>query len=1079
MAEGRGGRGGGRGRGIGGAGRGGGPDGGNGSSQTGSVSPAQLTSFIKNARTVEALFQTCTKHANSLNHIHLSACWNSLGHLARAAGPSWSEENADSLKLLAERTKQIASGNEIRARQLANIAHGVARSGTGQSMKSLVKALAKAIERCLHDCNAQELANSAWAFAKAGYLDANLFSSLARVVESRANDFNAQELANISWAFATANQSDAKLFSALSGSIQWHLGDFSAQGLANTSWAFAKVGHLDAQLFAAMARSAEQLMATFNAQDLAHTAWAFAKVGHLDTKLFQEMARSAEQRVADFNAQGLANTVWAFAKAGHVDAQLFASLARSIERRLDDFNAQDLANTVWAFVKACHMDEQLLTALARSAEQRLGDFNTQDLVNTAWAFAKIGHADAPLFSALARAMEQRLSDFDAQNLANIAWAFAKAGQLDPQLFAALATSITQRVGDFSAQDLANTAWAFANAGQMDSQLFEALAMSAEQCIADLEDEEVDNMIWAFTKAGQQGIVKILRLQKDSQTSAALGPADVSGCGTIVVAGGGIGGAALAVALQKKGFEVVVLEGDASFDSRKQGYGLTIQKLDAVQALGIDLAQDDAPSTSHYTFSSEGHILGVFGEMFGQRKERADRNATPASAGRFIHIPRQMLRARILEQVRPGTIRWNTRLKSFSCWTDEKDRSSKNKKNGVTATLTDGSTIDAAALVGSDGIFSTVRRQLDLPGDRLNYLGLVVVLGIVPTAAADAGEGKKRKADGCKFPLPQRRIFETVDGVTRIYAMPFTTTVTMWQLSFPYEEEAARNLVKDQAALKEEILRRCGGWHEPIPELLRSTPLDSMSGYPTYDREPLDANILRPPRAKATKEGGEPRPERRVTVIGDAAHPLSPFRAQGANQALTDAVLLADTLEASVRRHGPHAGFDAALPLFEHKMLARSARMVVQSREKAREMHSSLAMQPARKVQRDAGAVDMTERIRALRAKGVGAHNANDPRGLDAVVAEVMDGAGEASHQTMAETDRPSEPASKRPRKADADSWKTLVIEGFTGEEWAQWYERQAPGKSAKPLVPKVDKRQRGTKARAKLKRKQELAAKQE
>ena len=41
------------------------------------------------------------------------------------------------------------------------------------------------------------------------------------------------------------------------------------------------------------------------------------------------------------------------------------------------------------------------------------------------------------------------------------------------------------------------------------------------------------------------------------------------------------------------------------------------------------------------------------------------------------------------------------------------------------TLTDGSVLDAALLVGSDGIFSTVRRQLALPGDRLNYVGLVV------------------------------------------------------------------------------------------------------------------------------------------------------------------------------------------------------------------------------------------------------------------------------------------------------------------------------------------------------------------
>ena len=57
----------------------------------------------------------------------------------------------------------------------------------------------------------------------------------------------------------------------------------------------------------------------------------------------------------------------------------------------------------------------------------------------------------------------------------------------------------------------------------------------------------------------------------------------------VVAGGGIGGAAVAVALQSRGFEVVVLEADESFDARKQGYGLTIQGYGSTtQGLGVDL-----------------------------------------------------------------------------------------------------------------------------------------------------------------------------------------------------------------------------------------------------------------------------------------------------------------------------------------------------------------------------------------------------------------------------------------------------------------------------------------------------------
>ena len=73
---------------------------------------------------------------------------------------------------------------------------------------------------------------------------------------------------------------------------------------------------------------------------------------------------------------------------------------------------------------------------------------------------------------------------------------------------------------------------------------------------------------------------------------------------------------------------------------------------------INLSQDDAPSTSHYTFSAQGHILAFFGEAFGSKSK--DRKESEDS-GRFIHIPRQMLRQRILERVAPGSMRWNSKV----------------------------------------------------------------------------------------------------------------------------------------------------------------------------------------------------------------------------------------------------------------------------------------------------------------------------------------------------------------------------------------------------------------------------------
>ena len=55
------------------------------------------------------------------------------------------------------------------------------------------------------------------------------------------SEFNAQDLANTAWAFATAEQSDASLFRALARAAEQHRGDLRPQVLANIAWGFAKV----------------------------------------------------------------------------------------------------------------------------------------------------------------------------------------------------------------------------------------------------------------------------------------------------------------------------------------------------------------------------------------------------------------------------------------------------------------------------------------------------------------------------------------------------------------------------------------------------------------------------------------------------------------------------------------------------------------------------------------------------------------------------------------------------------------------------------------------------------------------
>ena len=70
----------------------------------------------------------------------------------------------------------------------------------GQQDEQLFKALANMAKRRLDQFNAQELANTAWAFATVGHKDELLFNALARMAERRLDQFNAQGLANTAWA---------------------------------------------------------------------------------------------------------------------------------------------------------------------------------------------------------------------------------------------------------------------------------------------------------------------------------------------------------------------------------------------------------------------------------------------------------------------------------------------------------------------------------------------------------------------------------------------------------------------------------------------------------------------------------------------------------------------------------------------------------------------------------------------------------------------------------------------------------------------------------------------------------------
>lgn len=383
---------------------------------------------------------------------------------------------------------------------------------------------------------------------------------------------------------------------------------------------------------------------------------------------------------------------------------------------------------------------------------------------------------------------------------------------------------------------------------------------------------------------------------------------------VAIIGGGIGGVALAVACLHRGIPFTLYERDSGFDARSQGYGLTLQQASkAIKGLGLFSLKQGVNSTRHVVHTTEGKVIGEWGMRM---RIQSDAKTSPKRTN--VHIARQSLRLALLEQLGGhDAVQWGHQLVGFKeCEGEGVDLSF--QVNGEMKSA------KADLVVGADGIYSSVRRLLigeDITP--LRYLGCMVILGICPL-------GNLKGFDSSL--LDSATVFQTVNGNERIYMMPYASDSVMWQLSFPMPEKEAKALSAQGAqALKEEACRRTQ-WHDPIPQILAATLEAQVSGYPVYDRELLKSELLE-------KCGA-------LTLIGDAAHPMSPFKGQGANQALLDALALARAIS---RRCRPLSQWREAgvrknvLTEFESEMLERSASKVKDSAEAAQLLHSEIVL----------------------------------------------------------------------------------------------------------------------------------------
>ena len=334
---------------------------------------------------------------------------------------------------------------------------------------------------------------------------------------------------------------------------------------------------------------------------------------------------------------------------------------------------------------------------------------------------------------------------------------------------------------------------------------------------------------------------------------------------VIVVGAGIGGVTAALALHRKGIEVEVYERSTALTDVGAGISLWPNALKALYLLGL---KDRLDALSFV--SEQGVIRTAAGTILSR---------TPAREfiARFGLPVTVFHRAELLDVLVGGASDIPIHL-AHECRDVEQDA------DRVTARFTDGTCASGDALVGADGLRSVVRDRLGIPG-RLRYAGYTAWRGIAAFATAGLIAGESL---GCG----QRFGLAPIGG-DRVY----------WYATDNVREGAHEQPERAKARLSAMFAR----WHEPIPALIRATAATAILRNDIYDRDP------------ARRWGAG-----RVTLLGDAAHPMTPNLGQGGCQAIEDALVLARHLSA-----GP--AVERALRRYESERIPRTAALVKASR----------------------------------------------------------------------------------------------------------------------------------------------------
>ncbi len=353
---------------------------------------------------------------------------------------------------------------------------------------------------------------------------------------------------------------------------------------------------------------------------------------------------------------------------------------------------------------------------------------------------------------------------------------------------------------------------------------------------------------------------------------------------VLIAGGGIGGLATALALARQGLDVAVLEQAKSIGEIGAGIQLGPNAFAAFDALGVgEQARGRAVHTERMILmdavdESEVASLPV-GEAFRQRF------GNPYAVIHRADVHRSLVEG--VEQTRRIELLTATRVERIEARDD----------GGVAVIDQHGRRHDGAALVGCDGVRSAVRERF--VGDPVRVSGHVVYRAVVDAAdfPADLAWNAPVVWGGpdchlVHYPLRHGEQYNIV--VTFHSTQPETWGVT----------EGSRD----------EVMSYFRGIADR-PRQLLSLP-KTWTRWSTADREPIGRWSFG-----------------RTTLLGDAAHPMLQYVAQGACMALEDAVTLGEAVRAE------HRDWTRAFGRYERSRIARTARVVLSAREMGRLYHA--------------------------------------------------------------------------------------------------------------------------------------------